>query len=68
MVWFKKNTEWEVVGHFNIVFDLENFLTSADELNYSKREDDNPNKSRDFVQIRTDLAFGMDKTGKVRIK
>jgi len=32
--------EWEVVGHFNIVFGLENFLTSADELNYSVLESD----------------------------
>ena len=32
--------EWELVGHFNNVFYLANFLTSADELNYSMRESD----------------------------
>jgi hypothetical protein len=36
--------EWEAVGHFNNLFDLENFLTSDDELNYSTREGDFPEK------------------------
>jgi hypothetical protein len=34
------NMEWEFVGYFNNVFDFENFLSSADEWNYSICEGD----------------------------
>jgi len=40
--------EWEVVSHFNNVFSLENFMTSADELNYSICESDTPEKSLEY--------------------